>query len=40
MSVQNAPLPLALRNPEFRYDAYRQLFSAQNLSMSQLLRTV
>jgi hypothetical protein len=29
-----------LLHPELRYNAYRQSFSAQNLSMSQLLRTV
>lgn len=28
------------RNPELRYDAYRQSFSARKHSMSQLLRTV
>ena len=27
-------------HPKLRYDAYRQLFSAHDLSMSQLLRTV
>jgi hypothetical protein len=40
----NAPLPLLMdesfNNPELRYDTYRQSFSAQKHSMSQLLRTV
>ena len=40
----NAPLPLpqdeSRDNPELRYDTYRQSFSAQKHSMSQLLRTV
>ena len=40
----NAPLPLGQGeprpNPELRYDAYRQSFSARKHSMSQLLRTV
>ena len=42
--ANNAPLPLnngePLLNPELRYNAYRQSFSAQKHSMSQLLRTV
>jgi hypothetical protein len=40
----NAPLPRlkdeSLSHPELRYDTYRQSFSAQKHSMSQLLRTV
>ena len=40
----NAPLPLrpdeSDGNPELRYTAYRQSFSARKHSMSQLLRTV
>ena len=38
----NALLPrlVETRHPELRYTAYRQLFSAQDLSMSQLLRIV
>ena len=40
----DAPLPLppdeSDENPELRYTAYRQSFSAQKHSMSQLLRTV
>ena len=43
-STNNAPLPLAgtevPANPELRYTVYRQSFSAQDHSMSQLLRTV
>ena len=42
--TDNAPLPLpqdeSHGNPELRYTAYRQSFSARNHSMSQLLRTV
>jgi hypothetical protein len=42
--IYNAPLPLSpvetRLNPKLRYTAYRQSFSAQNHSMSQLLRTV
>ena len=42
--VNNAPLPLTtvetMMNPELRYTAYRQSFSARDHSMSQLLRTV
>ena len=33
-------LQVLLGHPELRYAAYRQLFSARDLSMSQLLRTV
>jgi len=40
----NAPLPMfaveTTNTPELRYHAYRQSFSAQKHSMSQLLRTV
>jgi hypothetical protein len=40
----NAPLPMpsveTKDTPELRYYAYRQSFSAQKHSMSQLLRTV
>jgi hypothetical protein len=40
----NAPLPLRTgepaQSPELRHTAYRQSFSAQKHSMSQLLRTV
>jgi hypothetical protein len=41
-AVENAPLPCAPCGtyPELRYTAYRQSFSARDLSMSQLLRTV
>ena len=42
--ADNAPLPFledeSSKNPELRYTAYRQSFSARNHSMSQLLRTV
>ena len=42
--TNNAPLPNTLFEKnvhlELRYTAYRQSFSAQDLSMSQLLRTV
>ena len=42
--TNNAPLlrqrPEGRRHPELRYSAYRQSFSAQDLSMSQLLRFV
>ena len=38
--LENAPLPRPskLGHPELRYSAYRQVFSAQGLSMSKLLR--
>jgi len=43
-SIYNAPLPRnpdeSELDPELRYTAYRQSFSAQNHSMSQLLRIV
>ena len=40
----NAPLPVSMAKTidtsELRYETYRQSFSAQKHSMSQLLRTV
>ena len=43
-AIDNAPLPIrrdeSRRTPELRYTAYRQSFSAQDHSMSQLLRIV
>ena len=40
LCTENAPLPRPskLGHPELRYRTYRQVFSAQGLSMSKLLR--